>query len=80
VNSLAIASLVSALIFPFWPLSSIAGVVLAIVSLRQLRQRSSERGTGIAVAGLVIGLAVLVLSALVAAVFLYFGYECRHGC
>jgi Domain of unknown function (DUF4190) len=80
INSLAIASLVSALIVPLWPLSSIAGVVLGIISMRQLRRRPSERGFGLAVAGLVIGLVVLVALALVAAVLLYFGYECRNGC
>jgi hypothetical protein len=80
INSMAIASLVSALIFPLWPLSSIAGVVLGTISMRQLRERPSERGFGFAVAGLVIGVVVLVALGLVFAVALYFGHECRNGC
>lgn len=80
VNSLAVAAFISALIFPLWPLSSITGVVLGIVSMKQLRQRPSERGFGFAVAGLVIGLVVLVVLAIVIAVILYIGHECRNGC
>jgi uncharacterized membrane protein YwaF len=80
VNPLAIASLVSALAIPLWPLSSIIGVVLGIISMSQLRQRPSERGIGFAVAGIVIGLVVLVIVAFVVAALLYFGHACRNGC
>ena len=80
VNPLSVASLVSALVFPLWPLSSIVGIVMGIVSIRQLRQRPSERGMGFAVAGLVIGCVVIVILALVIALILYFGHACRNGC
>jgi len=80
INSLAIASLVSALIFPLWPLSSIVGVVLGIVSMRQLGQRPHERGLGFAVAGFVVGLIVLIALGLFIAIAIYLGHECRNGC
>jgi uncharacterized membrane protein len=80
VNPLSVASLVSALVFPLWPLSSIVGIVLGIVSITQLRQRPNERGFGFAVAGVVIGVVVIVILALVIAVILYFGHACRNGC
>jgi hypothetical protein len=80
VNRLAVASFVLSLAFPLWPLSSIAGVVLGIMSMKQVRQRPLERGFGLAVAGLVIGLAVLIALAIVIAVLLYFGHACQNGC
>ena len=80
INRLAIAALVSALLVPLWPLSSIGAIVLGILSMRQLRQRPSERGTGLAVAGLVIGSVVVVALALIVVIALYFGHECRNGC
>jgi uncharacterized protein YacL len=80
INRLAIASLVSSLVFPLWPLSSIAAVVMGIVSMRQLGQRPSERGVGFAVAGLVVGLIIVVVLALFLAFALYIGHECRNGC
>jgi len=48
--------------------------------MKQLRQRPSERGFGFAVAGLVIGLVVLAVLAIVITVILYIGHECRNGC
>jgi hypothetical protein len=80
INRLAIAALVSALVVPLWPLSSIVAIVLGILSMRQLRQRPTERGTGLAVAGLVIGAVVAVALVLIVVVAVYFGHECGHGC
>ncbi len=68
------------MVFPLWPLSSIVGVVLGIVSMKQVRQRPMERGFGLAVAGVVIGVVVLVALAIVIAVLLYFDHACRNGC
>lgn len=81
-NRLAIAAFVSSVAcIPYvWPLNSIAGVVLGIVALTQLRERPYERGSGLAVAGLLIGGIVLVLVGAMAALLFFFGYECRHGC
>jgi len=82
-NRLAIAAFVSSLAcIPYvCPLNSIAAVVLGIVELTQLGgRRPYERGIGLAVAGLVIGGIVLVLAGAMAALLLFFGYECRHGC
>jgi len=80
INPLAIASLVSALAVPLWPLSSLAGIVLGILSMRQLRQRPGERGYGLAVAGLVLGSVVLVALGIVVAFLISFGSACRNGC
>jgi hypothetical protein len=76
---LAIASLVASLVFPLWPLSSIAAVVLGAVALRRLGTTGAG-GRGAAVAGIVVGTAVLVLTAIAVVVILYFGHECRNGC
>lgn len=80
LNRLAVASLVSSLLVPLWPLSSIAGIVLGAISMSQIGQRPSERGYGLAVAGLVIGTVVLFVVVCVIAVLLLLGYGCRHGC
>lgn len=61
-NGLAIGSLVCSLFWFFW-VGSVVGVIFGHVSLAQIR-RNHEEGTGLAVAGLVIGylgLAMLML-------------------
>lgn len=76
-NGLAIGSLVASIVgipmsfFCFGVLgglAGIAGVVLGILALNQIKQ-SGEEGRGLAIAGIVIGGAVLVL-ALIAGIFL----------
>ena len=79
-SGLAIASFVSALVFPLWPLSSIAAVVLGIVAWREIDRSPGVGGRGLATAGIVIGSVLLVLLAIVVAVFVYVGVECRNGC
>jgi uncharacterized membrane protein len=64
INPLAVVAFVSALVIPLWPLSSVAGIVLGWLSVRQLRERPTERGRGLALAGIVIGLVVVVALAL----------------
>lgn len=76
----AIASVVLALLFPFWPLSSIAAIILGSLALRRIGRTSGLRGQGLAIAGLVIGLVVVVLVIIIVAVIAWFGYECRNGC
>ncbi len=59
-NSMAIASLVASLVgFLCW-LGSIAGIVLGIVAINQIKQ-SREDGHGLAVAGIAIGAVSLVV-------------------
>lgn len=60
VNSFALLSLIVAVLL------APAGIPLAIIALRQIR-RTGERGRGLALAGLWIGIAVTVLYVLVIA-------------
>ena len=76
-NTLAVVSLVSALVAPFGHFTGIGGLTLTIVSIvtghmarRQIRQ-TGERGDGFALAGLIISYVHLALTALV--VIFFFG-------
>jgi Domain of unknown function (DUF4190) len=76
-NTLAVVSLVSALVAPFAHFTGIGGLTLTIVSIvtghiarRQIRQ-TGERGDGFALAGLIISYVHLALTALF--VILFFG-------
>ncbi len=76
-NTLAVVSLVSALVAPFAHFTGIGGLTLIIVSIvtghmarRQIRQ-TGERGDGFALAGLIISYVHLALTALV--VIFFFG-------
>lgn len=68
-NGMAIGSLVSSVLaFPLGfcyvgPLVAIVGVVLGIIALNQIKQ-SGEQGRGLAIAGIVVGGVVLVLTVL----------------
>ncbi|GAC1652543.1 MAG: hypothetical protein NVS4B6_29040 [Mycobacterium sp.] len=62
-NSMAIASLVASCVGLLCGIGSIVGIALGIVSLNQIKQ-TQERGHGIAVAGIVVGGATLLLSVL----------------
>jgi hypothetical protein len=70
-NTLAVVSLVSALVAPFAHFTGIGGLTLTIISIvtghlarRQIRQ-TGERGDGFALAGLIISYVHLALTALV---------------
>jgi hypothetical protein len=74
-NTLAVVSLVSALVAPFAHFTGIGGLTLTIVSIvtghmarRQIRQ-TGERGDGFALAGLIISYVHLALTALVFIIF-----------
>jgi hypothetical protein len=56
-NTLAIASLVLGLVWFYW-IGSVLAVIFGVMSLRQIRERD-EQGKGLAVAGIVIGVAGL---------------------
>lgn len=59
-NTLAIASLVASLIGWVFCLSGVVGIVLGAVALNQIKQ-TRQQGYGLAVAGIAIGVAVLVV-------------------
>jgi hypothetical protein len=76
-NTLAVVSLISALVAPFAHFTGIGGLTLTIVSIvtghmarRQIRQ-TGERGDGFALAGLIISYVHLALTALL--FILFFG-------
>ncbi|MGI9125113.1 MAG: DUF4190 domain-containing protein [Mycobacterium sp.] len=60
-NKLAIGSIVSSLIGLLCGIGSILGIVLGMVALNQIK-RTREGGYGLAVAGIVVGVASLVIS------------------
>ena len=70
INPLAIAAFTSSLVIPLWPLSSVVAIALGLASMRQLRDRPTERGRGLALAGVLIGLVVVVVLVLVLGVVL----------
>ncbi|MBV8430112.1 MAG: DUF4190 domain-containing protein [Solirubrobacterales bacterium] len=58
-NGLAIASLVLGILWLFW-LGSLVGLILGVVALKQIKIRN-QRGRGIAIAGVVLGILGLVV-------------------
>ncbi|MCX2930776.1 DUF4190 domain-containing protein [Mycobacterium sp. CVI_P3] len=60
-NTLAIWSLVAAVIGLLCGIGSIVGIVLGLVALNQIKQ-SRQGGYGLAVAGIVVGVATLIIS------------------
>lgn len=69
-NALAISSLVASCLGLFCFIGGIVGIVLGSVALSQIKQRR-EGGYGLAVSGIVIGAAVVVIYLVVVTVRLY---------
>jgi Domain of unknown function (DUF4190) len=65
MNGLAIASLISSFTGLFCCIGGILGIVLGTIALDQIK-RSRQEGYGLAVAGIVIGIATLIVSLIVA--------------
>lgn len=63
-NTLAIASLISSFVGVLCCIGSIVGIVLGAVALSQIKQTRQE-GYGLAVAGIVIGVATLLVSLII---------------
>lgn len=61
-NSLAIASLVVSLVgVCFWIIGPIAGIVLGVIAMNQIKQRG-EGGQGLAIGGIAIGAVMLLIN------------------
>ncbi|ORV06350.1 hypothetical protein AWB95_21890 [Mycobacterium celatum] len=60
-NTLAIAALVASLVGLLCGIGSIVGIVLGTVAVNQIK-RNPQQGYGLAVAGIVVGIATLVVS------------------
>ncbi|EUA50227.1 hypothetical protein I553_9517 [Mycobacterium xenopi 4042] len=63
-NTLAIASLVASFIGLLCGIGSIVGIVLGAVALNQIKQTRQE-GYGLAVAGIVVGVATLLVNLII---------------
>jgi uncharacterized protein DUF4190 len=77
---LAIASLVSSLLIPVWPVSSIVAIILGGLALRQMRTSLGLGGRGLAIAGIIVGACGLDLLLLILGAIVWLGHECRNGC
>jgi hypothetical protein len=60
-NTLAISSLVASVVGLLCGIGSIVGIVLGVVALNQIKQ-SRQGGYGLAVAGIIVGVATLIIS------------------
>ncbi len=58
---MAIASLVASVVGVLCGIGSVVGIVLGVVALNQIKQ-SRQGGYGLAVAGIVVGIATLIIS------------------
>jgi Domain of unknown function (DUF4190) len=67
-NTLAIASLVVSLIGLLFPILSIVGIVLGAVAVNQIKH-TRQRGYGMAVSGIVVGIATVVIYVVFVATF-----------
>jgi hypothetical protein len=71
-NGLAIASLTVSLASPLLcSLLSIVGIVLGVVALNQIKQ-TGQQGRGLALAGIIVGTVLVVLTIIVIVVYLAF--------
>jgi hypothetical protein len=77
---LAVASVVAALAFPLWPLSSITAIVLGWLAIRRIEQSPGLKGQALAVVGMAIGTVVVLAGLLLLAAVIFVGYSCRRGC
>jgi len=64
-NTLAIASLIASFIGLLCGIGSIVGIVLGAVALNQIKQ-TRQAGYGLAIAGIVVGVATLLVSLIIA--------------
>ncbi|HNA50136.1 MAG TPA: DUF4190 domain-containing protein [Mycobacterium sp.] len=60
-NTMAIASLVASVVGVLCGIGSVVGIVLGVVALNQIKQ-TRQAGYGLAVAGIVVGIATLIIS------------------
>ncbi|CAB4860300.1 unannotated protein [freshwater metagenome] len=83
-NGLAIASLVLALvnIIPcFWllPIPALLAVIFGFVSRGQMNKLGSDKGMGMAIAGIVVGLVMLAVAVAIWVYFVTNGHCVRSG-
>ena len=71
-NNMAIASLVLSLIGIFCGFGSIAGIVVGIIALNQIKQSGNDAGRGLAIAGIAVGAVTLVLGGIFYATVMHY--------
>lgn len=78
-NGLAVASLVCSFFFWLWGLGSILAIVFGFIARSQIKRTGgTQKGAGLALAGIIIGFATLVLGAIVIAVVVAVVHHCDH--
>jgi predicted acyltransferase len=77
-NGLAIASLVCGIVGCFYGIPAIVAIVLGFVARNQIKQNPQE-GSGMALAGIILGFAWIALGLLVLAVGLSGGFHTCSG-
>lgn len=76
---MAIASLVCSLASPLCcSVLSLVGIILGVVALNQIKQ-TGEQGRGLALAGIIIGVALVVLTAIALVVYVAFYASMTSG-
>jgi hypothetical protein len=79
-NALAVASLVSSLFFWVWGVGAILGIVFGFIARSQIKRAGrTERGSGMALAGIIIGFATLVIAIVVIVIVLTVVHHCHHN-
>ncbi|RFA18045.1 DUF4190 domain-containing protein [Subtercola boreus] len=58
LNTLAIVAIIGGFVFP------LAGIICGVISLRQIKE-TGERGHGLALGGIIVGIAVIIIGLLV---------------
>ena len=83
-NGLAIASLVLGLVnvipcFWLFPIPAVLAVIFGFVSRSQMKKMGSDKGSGLAIAGLVIGVVFLIISVVTWVAVVRNGHCVRDG-
>ena len=76
-NGLAVASLVCSFLFWLWGLGAILAIVFGFIARSQIkRSGGTQKGAGLALAGIIIGISALVLAAVVIIVVVALVHHC----
>jgi len=78
-NGLAVASLVCSFFFWLWGLGSILAIVFGFIARSQIkRSGGTQKGAGLALAGIIIGFGALALGAIIIGVLIAVVHHCDH--
>ena len=78
-NGLAVASFVCSFFFWIWGVGSILAIVFGFIARSQIKRAGgTQKGAGLALAGIIIGFATLVLGAVIIIVVVAWVHHCDH--